>query len=140
MKIALDKGAVMPTRAHTYDGGMDLYMKLGEDPIAISPYGGSVVIDTGVHVQIPQHFCGLVKSRSGLMCNRRIVTDGTIDCNYTGSIRVILFNHGEFSYTVNPGDKIAQLVIVPCCLPPLELVDRLEATDRGDNGFGSTGR
>ena len=81
-----------------------------------------------------------MKSRSGLMVNHKIVTDGTIDCGYTGSIRVNLFNHSAKAYVVNPGDKIAQLVIVPCCLPPLELVDSLEDTERGVNGFGSSGR
>jgi dUTP pyrophosphatase len=88
---------------------------------------------------IPQHFCGLMKSRSGLLM-KGIQTDGLVDADYTGSIRVILFNHGEFSYIVNPGDKIAQIVISPCLRPPIEVVDSLEATQRGENGFGSTGR
>lgn len=140
MKIKLDPGAVMPTRAHPYDAGLDLYMPKEAAPVYVPPFGDSVAIDTGVHIAIPQHFCGLVKSRSGLMVNHKIVTDGTIDCGYTGSIRVTLFNNGAKPYTVNPGDKIAQLVIVPCCLPPLEEVDTLETTDRGSNGFGSSGR
>lgn len=139
MKIVLDPGAKMPTRAYAYDAGLDLYAKDSEQDIAIPPYGGCAVIDTGVHVQIPKHFCGLVKSKSGLMVNNRLLTDGTIDASYNGSIRVALFNQGEFSYTVKPGQKIAQLVIVPCCLPPLELVDSLEDTDRGSSGFGSSG-
>lgn len=104
------------------------------------PLATAQPLTTGVHIAIPQHFCGLVKSRSGLMVKHKIVTDGTIDCGYTGSIRVTLFNNGAKPYTVNPGDKIAQLVIVPCCLPPLEEADTLETTDRGGNGFGSTGR
>ena len=140
MKITLDEGAKLPTRAYPYDAGLDLYAKENESSVTISPYGCSVTIDTGVHVQIPQHFAGMIKSKSGLMVNHKILTDGTIDCNYTGSIHVTLFNQGESSYTIHPGDKIAQLVIVPCCLPPLEVVDYLEHTDRGMNGFGSTGR
>ncbi len=140
MKIALDHNAILPTRAHPYDAGLDLYAPRDMAPETISPWGCSVTIDTGVHMAIPQHFCGLVKSRSGLMTNHKILTDGTVDSDYTGSIRVTLFNHGEKSYTVKPGDKIAQLVIVPCCLPPLEVVDYLEHTARGDHGFGSTGR
>jgi dUTP pyrophosphatase len=100
----------------------------------------SRTFDTGVHVQIHEGCVGLVKSKSGLMCNHGILTDGTIDCGYTGSIRVCLFNHGSSKYEVKKGDKIAQLVIVPCVLPELELVDSLEETDRGANGFGSTGR
>lgn len=140
MKINLDENAILPTRAHPYDAGLDLYMPMDKAPQCIAPFGGSVTIDTGVHIAIPQHFAGLVKSKSGLMVRHKIVTDGTVDCNYTGSIRVTLFNHGEASYTIRPGDKIAQLVIVPCCLPPLEVVEYLDRTDRGDNGFGSTGR
>lgn len=138
MKIKLDPEAKMPTRAHQFDGGMDLYARL-EHPVTI-PVKGMQVIDTGVHVQIPQHFVGLVKSRSGLMCRHRITTDGVIDCEYNGSIHVALFNHGDDGYIVEPGDKIAQLVIVPCCLPPLEQVNTLEKTDRGSKGFGSTGK
>lgn len=139
MKIMLDPGAKLPRRAFPYDAGLDLYAKDDSDEVVIPPYGGSVTIDTGVHVQIPQHFAGFVKSKSGLMVNHKILTDGTVDCNYTGSIRVTLFNHGEFSYTVQPGQKIAQLVIIPVCLPTLELVDSMEDTDRGNGGFGSTG-
>ncbi len=139
MKVMLERGAKLPSRAHRYDGGLDLYCKDDVEEIVIPPYGGSVTIDTGCHVQIPQHFVGLVKSKSGMMVNHQILTDGTVDANYTGSIHVTLFNNGQFSYTVKPGQKIAQLVIVPCCLPPLELVDELESTSRGNSGFGSTG-
>jgi dUTP pyrophosphatase len=139
MKVMLDPGAKMPTRAHAFDAGLDLYAK-NNDTFTVPPYGGSVTIDTGVHVQIPQHFAGLVKSKSGLMVNSKILTDGTVDCDYNGSIHVTLFNYGEFSYTVEPGSKIAQLVITPVCLPPLELVDEMEETCRGNNGFGSTGK
>lgn len=138
MKIMLDPGARLPMRAFPYDAGLDLFVKDDSGVITIPPYGGSVTIDTGVHVQIPQHFCGFVKSKSSLMA-KKVLTDGTIDCNYTGSIHVVLFNYGEFSYVVKPGQKIAQLVILPCCLPPLELTDSMEETDRGNGGFGSTG-
>lgn len=139
MKITLNENAVMPTYAHDYDAGLDLYAQLEQEPVMIPPFGGFRVFDTGVHAAIPQHFCGLIKSRSSLLL-KGILTDGLVDADYTGSIRVVLFNHGEYSYTVQPGDKIAQMVISPCLRPPLELVDRLEPTARGDNGFGSTGR
>ena len=147
MKIMLDKGAKMPTRAHPYDAGLDLYT-----PVDVTVPGsrcddfydevqvGSETIDTGVHVQIPECCVGFIKSKSGLMVNHGITTDGTIDCGYTGSIRVKLFNHSSEAYTFKAGDKIAQLVIVPCVLLPLEEVDRLEKTTRGNGGFGSTGR
>lgn len=136
VKIQLDKGAIAPTRAHQWDAGLDLYAM--ED--GYIRCNQSRTFDTGVHIAIPEGCVGLVKSKSGLMCNHGIITDGTIDAHYTGSIKVCLFNHGSSKYEVKAGDKIAQLVIVPCMLPKLELVDKLEETDRGDNGFGSTGR
>ena len=101
---------------------------------------GTRTFDTGVHVEIPEGYVGLIKSKSGLMVNHMITTDGTIDAHYTGSVKVKLFNHSTKNYHVKAGDKIAQLVILPCLLPELELVDSLEETDRGDGGFGSTGR
>ena len=136
MKIMLDEGAKMPTRAHPYDAGLDLYA-MKEQYV---PGECGVVFNTGVHLDIPKGFVGLVKSRSGLMVNQNIITDGTIDSGYTGAIKVKLFNHSVMAHKVKKGDKIAQLVIVPCLLPDLELVDSLDDTDRGDNGFGSTGR
>lgn len=139
MKITLDENAVMPSYAHEFDAGLDLYAKTDIEPVAIPPFGGFRVFDTGVHMAIPQHFCGLVKTRSSMLM-KGIQTDGLVDADYTGAIRVVLFNHGEYSYTVQPGDKIAQIVISPCLRPPLEVVDHLEETVRGENGFGSTGR
>lgn len=145
MKIMLEKGSVMPTRAHEFDAGLDLYAPqygYNRDKIHfISPCGGSVVINTGVHVQIPEGYVGLIKAKSGLNVNQGITCTGVIDAHYTGSIRVKLYNHDHiFPYEVHPGDKIAQLVIVPCLLPELEVVDEFPETDRGDGGFGSTGR
>lgn len=136
MKIKLDKGAIAPSRSHPFDAGLDLYA-MNDGYIRCNQ---SHTFDTGVHVEIPEGYVGFIKSKSGLMCNHGITTDGTIDAHYTGSIRVCLFNQGGSKYEVKAGDKIAQLVIVPCLLPRLELVDSLEETDRGDNGFGSTGR
>lgn len=136
VKVKLDKGAFAPTRAHEWDAGLDLYA-MEEGYIRSNQRR---TFDTGTHIEIPEGFVGLVKSKSGLMCNHGILTDGTIDAHYTGPIKVCLFNHGGSRYEVKAGDKIAQLVIVPCLLPELELVDSLEETDRGDNGFGSTGR
>lgn len=136
MKIMLDEGAKMPTRAHPWDAGLDLYAM--EDGFVCCC--SSRTFSTGAHIAIPEGMVGLVKSKSGLMCKHGIVTDGTIDSHYTGPIKVCLFNHSSTSYEVKAGEKIAQLVIVPCMLPELELVDSLENTDRGDNGFGSTGK
>ena len=136
MRVVLDRGAKLPTRAHPWDAGLDLYAVNG----GYIRVNNSHTFDTGVHVQIPEGYVGFVKSKSGLMVNHGITTDGTIDAHYTGSIRVCLFNRGGSKYYVNPGDKIAQLVIVKCEFPELEVVDSLEETDRGDCGFGSTGR
>lgn len=152
MKIMLDEGAKMPTRAHPYDAGLDLYT-----PIDIKIPGsrvlvydlieememvevGSATIDTGVHVEIPEGCVGFIKSKSGLNVKHGLTADGVIDAHYTGSIAVKLYNHTVDEYKFKAGDKIAQLVIMPCVLLPMELVDSLEETDRGDNGFGSTGR
>ena len=134
MKIVLDEGAILPTRAHPYDAGLDLYAR------AEGVVYGYATFDTGVHVAIPEGCVGFIKSKSGLMVKHNITADGTIDAHYTGSIHVKLFNHSDAPYKVLAGDKIAQLVIVPCLLPELELVDSLEETDRGVGGFGSTGR
>lgn len=141
MKIMLDKGAKMPTRAHPWDAGLDLYAPERGYGYSIPPCGGSATIDTLVHVQIPEGYTGFVKAKSGLNVKHGLTCTGVIDSHYTGSIAVKLYNHHpSLRYDVRPGDKIAQLVILPCLLPELELVDELEETDRGDSGFGSTGK
>lgn len=140
MKIKLDPGAFMPERAYAADAGFDLRAPKGLYFYALPAFIGCAVIDTGVHVQIPEGYVGMLKSRSGMNVNHGILNEGVIDSGYTGSIRVKLYNHGDKPYIVNPGDKISQLVIVPVFTPELELVDKLEETDRGDNGFGSSGR
>ena len=134
MKIVLEEGA-MVSRAHPLDAGLDLYAR---KDVWIRPLDREF-IDTGVHVEIPPNTVGFIKSRSGLL-KMGVTTDGTIDCGYTGSIGVFLYNHSKGDIFIKKGDRIAQMVIVPCLLPELELVDKLEETDRGDNGFGSTGR
>lgn len=136
MKIKLDNGAIMPTRAHDTDAGLDLY---SPKDATISPKG-SVCIDTGVHIELPINTVGMVKSKSGLNVKHGIQSEGVIDVGYTGSIRVKLYNHSNDYYTINAGDKISQLVILPILTPDLELVDELNETERGDGGFGSTGR
>ena len=145
MKVMLDPGAKMPQRAHPYDAGLDLY---APDAVLVPPSlgdcfyvtVGSVTIDTGVHVEIPEGYVGFIKSKSGLNVKHGLTAEGVIDSHYTGSIAVKLYNHTPYPHHFEAGDKIAQLVILPCLLPELELVDSLEETDRGDGGFGSTGR
>lgn len=141
MKVMLDPGAKMPTRAHSLDAGYDLYSPVNATVFPRSwACDNSVVIDTGVHIQIPEGYVGDVKSKSGLMMNHDIITDGTVDAGYTGSIRVKLFNLGNGIARIEKGQKIAQLVIKKIITPELEVVDALEATDRGDGGFGSSGK
>lgn len=136
MKVKLDPGAIMPTRAHKDDAGLDLYSTAN---ITIGPYSRSA-IDTGVHVAIPHGFVGLLTSKSGLMRKKGITCRGTIDSGYTGSIQAVIFNESGLPVDIKHGDKITQLVIIPCITPELEVVDALDQTDRGDRGFGSTGR
>ena len=136
MKIKLDQGAYMPERAHALDAGYDLRTPTRE---VLHPHS-SIVIDTGVHVEIPAGYVGMLKSKSGLNVKHGLTGEGVIDMGYTGSIKVKLYNHSGYDYKVNKGDKISQLVILPIITPDLELVDSLEETERGDDGFGSTGR
>ena len=136
MKIVLDENAIMPTRAHSTDAGLDLY---SPKELVIRPHN-SATVDTGVHVEIPEGYAGFLKSKSGLNVKWSIQSDGVIDTGYTGSIVVKLYNHANVPYIVKKKDKITQLVLMKIGLPELEVVDSLEATERGDNGFGSSGR
>lgn len=146
IKVMLDKDAIMPMRAHEWDAGLDLYspsceiVPRTEIMGVLSVQVGSRTIDTGVHIEIPKGYVGFIKSKSGLNVNHGLTAEGVIDSGYTGSIRVKLYNHTREDYAINEGDKIAQLVILPIITPDLELVDEFEATERGDGGFGSTGR
>lgn len=136
MKIKIDEYGFMPNRAHDTDAGLDL-----RSPIdCVVPAHESAVIDTGVHMELPKDTAGLVVSKSGLNTNHDITSTGLVDEAYTGSIRIKLYNHGNEDYLVKRGDKISQVMIVPVLKPDFELVDQLEETERGDNGFGSTGR
>ena len=145
MKIKLDAGARMPTRAHEWDAGLDIYSCEAKTV----PARGSEVFDTGVHIELPIiplglgmsiATVGMLKSKSGLNVNHGITSEGVIDVGYTGSIRVKLYNHSDCDYEVKEGDKISQLVIMPILNPKLEEVTELGAAERGDNGFGSSGR
>lgn len=136
MKIMLDDGAYMPTRAHSMDAGLDLYSPFD---VMIMPRANAV-IDTGVHVELPPGSVGFLKSKSGLNVRHGILGEGVIDAGYTGSIRVKLYNHSGEKYYIQRGDKITQLVILPVILPDLNQVEKLDDTERGCGGFGSTGR
>lgn len=136
MKVTLDPDAKMPTRAHETDAGLDLYSR---DDWYLGPWE-SKTFDTGVHVELPPGTGGLLVAKSGLNITRDLTSTGLIDETYTGSLAIKLYNQGSNGYMIRKGDKISQLVIFPVLRPELELVDKLEETGRGNNGFGSTGR
>lgn len=136
MRVMLEKNAYMPTRAHEADAGFDLYAPDG----GLVPCGKTYIVKTGVHVEIPRGYCGLVKSRSGLHMEYGITTTGVVDAGYTGEIAVKLSSHENTALCFSRGDRIAQLVIVPVYTPELIQVENLKETDRGNNGFGSSGR
>ncbi len=135
MKVVIDSGAKLPTRAHPTDAGLDLYCR---ETITLSPHS-YWRFDTGVHVAIPNNCVGLLTSKSGLMTHG-ITCRGTIDCGYTGTLQPVIFNHSDSSYTFHAGDKLVQLVILPCRFDDIEVVHSLDGTERGSDGFGSTGK
>lgn len=137
MKVKIDEGAFKPERAHELDAGYDLRAR---EQSMVVPAGGSTVFNTGVHMEIPSGFAGFIKSKSGLNVNHHILSDGLVDSGYTGSIRVKLYNHGTEDYTVHRGDKISQIAILPVFTPDIEIVSELNETERGESGFGSTGK
>lgn len=137
INVMLDEGAIMPVRAHDIDAGIDLFSPIG----CSIPSNRGVAINTGVHIEIPPGYVGFLKSKSGLNVKHDITGEGVIDAGYTGSIVVKLYNHSASkTHVVKQGDKIIQLVILPIVTPELQLVDEFAETERGDNGFGSTGR
>ena len=140
INVMLDEGAIMPTRAHAEDAGLDLYTPKDVMLSAVFERERSAAIDTGVHVEIPTGYVGMIKSKSGLNVYGGIVCEVVIDAGYTGSICVKLYNHGDIGHYFKRGDKIGQLVILPIVTPTPKLVDKFAETERGDNGFGSTGR
>lgn len=143
MKIMLDgPDAILPTRAHDQDAGLDLYSR--EEKIIGGTFDDFVdnyeTFDTGVHIELPPGTFGQLFSKSGLNIKYNVVScGGTIDEGYTGSIHVKLYNLGKKPYMIRKGQKICQLVIMPCLKPDLEIVEKLEETERGTGGFGSTG-
>lgn len=145
LALKLDAGAYKPTKAHATDAGFDLYAK-EEKLIGMN----NVIFDTGVHILIPAGFVGLVLPRSSMSAKGVICSTGVIDAGYSGSIKICLrCQKWHFDYDchidndtlkVKAGERIAQIVIVP--IPEIELqeVNELPQTDRGSNGFGSSGR
>lgn len=136
LKVQIDEGCQVPTRAHEGDAGFDLY---SPESFVIKK-GRSVLVDTGVHVWLPKGYAGQIMARSGMNVKRGIVCTGLIDAGYTGSIKVKLYNLSQTDQMIQAGDRIAQMIITPVLTPELyEVEDLDETSDRGDAGIGSTG-
>lgn len=136
----LDENATMPTRGSDYAAGYDLYANLTES-VEIRPYK-TQKIGTGLSFEIPEGYFGAVFARSGLATKQDLNlanSVGVIDSDYRGELIVPLHNIGVESRTVQNGDRIAQLVILPCSSIEFNEVDELSETVRANGGFGSTG-
>lgn len=125
-------------RQHAGDAGYDLHADIS----VILPPSGATLVPTGVCVEIPAGHVGLIRGRSGLALFSSVFAfEGTIDSGYRGELKVLLLNINDRGHaTINRGDRIAQLVVVPCLTEDAERVDELPEGDRGSDGFGSTGR
>lgn len=136
MKVKLDDGAYLPERAHSTDAGLDLRTT---DRFFLPPRG-HVTVDTGVHVQLPNGCYGKIEGKSGLAQYGIMPLGGVVDEGYSGSIRVTLCNLSDSGRVFQPGEKIAQLLVIPCRYDDCVVADQIEAGERGENGFGSTGK
>ena len=136
-KLKNDISSKQLIKKHEYDAGLDI---VSSQDVTV-PARGSVVISTNLFVKIPNGFVGLMWSRSGLSVNHNIeVGAGCIDATYRGELKVHLYNHGNDDYHVSVNDKIAQLLTIPIFLNAYKEVDVLDETERGSDGFGSTGK
>lgn len=136
IKVRLDDGAYLPVRAHDTDAGADI-----RTPVKVRvPAHGSAVVSTGIHVETPHECVSLLMSKSGLNIRKGITSEGVIDEGFTGEIVVKLYNNGEQPVMFERGDKISQLVVVPVLYPTYVEVDEISGGERGDSGYGSTGR
>ena len=137
----LRENAILPTYGSPEAAGADLYACL-EATVTIAP-GETVFIPTGLAMEVPKGCAGLIYARSSLGAKRGLAPAnkvGVIDSDYRGEISVALHNHGSVPQEVNPGDRIAQLLITPVLTPPYQEADELSDTHRGTGGFGSTGK
>ena len=144
MKVKIKKIselAKIPTYGTEFSAGADIYALL-EEPITLAP-NETVMIKTGFMIEIPENYVGLIYPRSGISVKRGLAPAnkvGVIDSDYRGEVMVALHNHSTENQTVEPFERIAQLVIAPYIQASFEEVSSLEETIRGEGGFGSTGR
>ena len=141
VKVVNRSGRELPAYATPLSAGVDLRAAL-EEPVVLAPLGRAL-IPTGLFMAIPAGFEGQVRPRSGLAAKHGVAvlnTPGTIDADYRGEIKVILVNLSNEAFTIEPGERIAQMVFARCEQAVWEEVGNLDETERGAGGFGSTGR
>ncbi len=142
-KIRIKKlrpGAHLPTYGTEFSAGADLYACL-EEAVTIAP-GETAKIPTGLALELPVGTAGLVFARSSLGTKRGLAPAnkvGVIDSDYRGELMVMLYNHSQSAQQISPGERVAQLLVVPVFTPGFEVAEALSDTDRGAGGFGSTG-
>ena len=137
----LREGAILPTFGSPEAAGADLYACLEQD--VTSAPGETAFIPTGLAMELPRGYAGLIYARSGLACKRGLAPAnkvGVVDSDYRGEFVVALHNHGAQAQTISAGERIAQLVVTPVLIPEYIEVESLSETQRGAGGFGSTGR
>lgn len=136
----LNSRAILPTYGSEHAAGADLYACM-DAPVTIGPHS-TVMIRTGLAMEIPEGYAGLIYPRSGMACKRHLAPAnkvGVIDPDYRGEFMIAMHNHSDEPQTVEPGERIAQLVITPFITAAFEEADELSGTVRGTGGFGSTG-
>lgn len=144
MKVSLKKlndRAVVPTYGSPFSAGGDLY-SAEESEVVVGP-GKTAMIGTGLAMEIPEGYVGLIYARSGLATKRGLAPAnkvGVIDSDYRGEIKVALYNQSDAPQAVAAGERIAQIVIAPFLHAEYEVKETLSDTERGEGGFGSTGR
>ena len=141
IKFVAQEGAIIPEYKTSGAAGADVCAFLSE-PVVIKS-GEFAMIPTGLSFAIPEGYEIQVRPRSGLAAKNGVTvlnTPGTIDSDYRGEVKVILINHGKDAFTVNNGDRIAQLIVAPVTQGIFEKADELDSTERGEGGFGSTGK
>ncbi len=137
----LNKTASIPTYGTEFSAGADLYACL-ENAVTIKP-GETYLVKTGIAMEVPVGYAGLIYARSGLASKKGLAPAnkvGVVDSDYRGEVMVALHNHGTVEAMVEPGERIAQMVITPYLVAEYMEVDQLEDTLRGVGGFGSTGQ
>lgn len=137
----LDERAVLPTYGSEFAAGADLYA-VADEEITFAP-GETKFVRTGLAMEIPEGYAGLIYARSGLACKRGLAPAnkvGVVDADYRGEVMVALHNHSAEEQRIVPGERIAQLVVTPFLRANFTQADELQETIRGEGGFGSTGR